>query len=250
MQRDRIKPNFFHEYVKEEVEEELWLVSYADMVTLLFGFFVILFSFSRLDDEKFDQLTEKVAEAFSADKKKQEGVSSVGVSSEERQLRAMQMLLTMFDLGSSNDEESIQKIEKKYAEYQQDKGTKNHLQEKFKTEKQEDVIDSGQKDLYHQVEIVLPETSLFASSSFVLNTVAISQLKTLAQDLMTIPGLELIEVTGHTDRRPIRLRTSVTNNFTLSSLRAGAVAEIFLNAGIEPKKISVRGMARTSSKQC
>lgn len=44
--------------------EEVWLVSYADMMTLLFGFFVILFSMSTLDDKKFESVRKDSSEQF------------------------------------------------------------------------------------------------------------------------------------------------------------------------------------------
>lgn len=41
-----------------------WLVSYADMMTLLVGFFVILLSFSTVDAEKFDEAKKAITEQF------------------------------------------------------------------------------------------------------------------------------------------------------------------------------------------
>lgn len=48
----------------EEHNEEGWLVSYADMMTLLFGFFVILFSMSNMDKKKYEQMSESLAKEF------------------------------------------------------------------------------------------------------------------------------------------------------------------------------------------
>lgn len=44
--------------------EGSWLVSYADMMTLLVGFFVILMSFSSVDQEKFDQIRKEATKTF------------------------------------------------------------------------------------------------------------------------------------------------------------------------------------------
>ncbi len=45
-------------------DESNWLVSYADMMTLLFGFFVLLYSFSRVDEKKFEIVRKDVARYF------------------------------------------------------------------------------------------------------------------------------------------------------------------------------------------
>ncbi len=45
-----------HEEHEEHVNHERWLVSYADMLTLLFVLFVVLFSMSNVDKAKFAQL--------------------------------------------------------------------------------------------------------------------------------------------------------------------------------------------------
>jgi chemotaxis protein MotB len=45
-------------------DESNWLVSYADMMTLLCGFFIMLFSMAKLDDPKFEKVKEAVAEHF------------------------------------------------------------------------------------------------------------------------------------------------------------------------------------------
>ena len=48
----------------EEHGEGNWLVSYADMMTLLVGFFVIMLSFATIDPEKFDEAARSVTQEF------------------------------------------------------------------------------------------------------------------------------------------------------------------------------------------
>jgi chemotaxis protein MotB len=45
-------------------DESNWLVSYADMMTLLFGFFVLMYSLSRFDNTRFDLVRKEVAKYF------------------------------------------------------------------------------------------------------------------------------------------------------------------------------------------
>ncbi len=51
-------------HVEEESGEGNWLVSYADMMTLLVGFFVILLSFSTMDPEKFEEARKSITAEF------------------------------------------------------------------------------------------------------------------------------------------------------------------------------------------
>jgi chemotaxis protein MotB len=46
------------------VSHERWLVSYADFITLMFAFFVVMFSSARIDKQKMSQLTEAIESGF------------------------------------------------------------------------------------------------------------------------------------------------------------------------------------------
>lgn len=51
-------------------DESNWLVSYADMMTLLFGFFVLMYSFSKVDTKKFEVVSKDMARSFGGNVKK------------------------------------------------------------------------------------------------------------------------------------------------------------------------------------
>jgi len=51
-------------HAEEHENHERWLVSYADMLTLLFVLFVVLFSMSQVDTRKFAKLADGLAEGF------------------------------------------------------------------------------------------------------------------------------------------------------------------------------------------
>lgn len=53
-----------HEEHEEHVNHERWLVSYADMMTLLFVLFVVLFSMSDVNQKKFAQLAQGLSQGF------------------------------------------------------------------------------------------------------------------------------------------------------------------------------------------
>jgi chemotaxis protein MotB len=55
-----------HEEHEEHVNHERWLVSYADMLTLLFVLFVVLYSMSSVDQKKFSELASGLSQGFGA----------------------------------------------------------------------------------------------------------------------------------------------------------------------------------------
>lgn len=55
---------------KSEDGESLWLLSYSDMMTLLFGFFVLLMSFSKIDFEAFEKVKKETTTLFGGEYKK------------------------------------------------------------------------------------------------------------------------------------------------------------------------------------
>src|SRR5208282_3339872 len=49
---------------RSRVTHDRWLVSYADFITLLFGFFVVLYAFARADQKKQIQVSQAINSAF------------------------------------------------------------------------------------------------------------------------------------------------------------------------------------------
>jgi chemotaxis protein MotB len=59
----KLKKNF-HRHVETDDGEGNWLISYADLMTLLWGFFVIISAFSTPDTTKVEKLKEQTAKAM------------------------------------------------------------------------------------------------------------------------------------------------------------------------------------------
>lgn len=76
-------------------DESNWLVSYADLMTLLFGFFVLLYSLTRFDNSKFDLVRKEIAKYFGGNIKE---VSAM--------IRAEQKLITV--LKGSGDSQGVE----------------------------------------------------------------------------------------------------------------------------------------------
>src|SRR6185295_1261708 len=58
----------------EHVNHERWLVSYADFITLLFAFFVVMFAVSQVDTKKLGHFTESFSKAVGIDLFPQPGI--------------------------------------------------------------------------------------------------------------------------------------------------------------------------------
>lgn len=58
---------------EEHENHERWLVSYADFITLLFAFFVVMYSISSVNEGKYRVVSEALKEAFSRDKHQRKG---------------------------------------------------------------------------------------------------------------------------------------------------------------------------------
>ena len=79
----RHKKHAKHEDAAPVHDESNWLVSYADMMTLLFGFFVLMYSFSKIDEKKFEIIRKDVARYFGGQVKSNPTVKKVEHEVEE-----------------------------------------------------------------------------------------------------------------------------------------------------------------------
>lgn len=222
-------------------QEELWIVSYADMMTLLFGFFVILYSLSQVDEKKFSAIGKEIADAFG--EKKKEEQNDVGQLNEQREIRALQYLIAMLNLGD-NMQEAVEKIERSTADNKGFEDAKQILKEAAKSEKGL-MLGFGPKFQEKTVitEIVFPDSMLFNSGKAELNPRAKSTLGEIAKLLGKVEGLAKVEVVGHTDSLRPSGKYPYANNWALSAARAGAVTDELARNGVPSKSLITRGMA-------
>lgn len=229
----------------EHAEEgEAWLVSYADMMTLLFGFFVIMFSLSQQDDKKMSAVGKELAEQFKGKTDKMN--TDTGILMEARQIRALQMLVALLNLGD-NIEKAIETIEKIVAGSKDMEAAKKILLKDIKGK--DKVIEELRMNITERddgVELSLPDTMLFESGGAELKPSAKAGLKKLVGYLNRVKGMTGLEIIGHTDSLPPSRSSKYPSNFALSAARAGAVTEEFIRMGLNPKGVVTRGMANLS----
>jgi chemotaxis protein MotB len=186
---------------------ERWLLTYADLITLLLAFFVVMYSMSKVDAKKFG----KMAEALN-------GVLKGGESVVKTQSDPKKTGHGLLQLGSLR---MVQKqVEERFKQI--------NRQGEIKTE----ITERG-------LVVHIMESALFKEASATLEPRAMQILDLIAGNVKNIPNHVRIE--GHTDDRPIN--TSVfPSNWELSSARATAVVRYFTNThGITPDRVSALG---------
>lgn len=181
-----------------------WVVSYADFITLLFAFFVVMYAISSVNVSKYKSLAEGMHSAFSQTGKKHAQVQN-SVSKDAQKASAV-------DLDAFDD------LEKKLAELQDSD---------YHTNRQNGWI-----------EMDIKSEALFDSGSADLKPLAIIKLMKLANVLKASPYPIALE--GYTDNIPIST-PQYPSNWELSSARASAVARILTTYGVDPGRITVTG---------
>ena len=226
---------------EEHAEEgEPWLVSYADLMTLLFGFFVVMYSLAAKQPKAKDCVRLKLLEAFQSDSP--DDGSPTGGSTEGAAMRSLQMLVTMLNLDSVEDlmdrvQKDAEKPDKNNpAEKASDKA--EQMKEKSAMEAFKKMV--GADDVKNLITIAIPADILFELGSTELSPVAKIKVQGIAKQLRTLSDVDEIEIVGHTDSSQ---STSANrfDNWTLSVIRASAVGRVLTASGIPEATLRVTG---------
>ena len=221
---------------RSRVGHDRWLVSYADFITLLFGFFVVLYAFARAGEKKQQQVSHAIDSAFHA-----AGMapSAAGASSDLSGARS-----------SSSAAEASQSAD----------SSDSVVEESIRTPSQiRDDLDRLRLDLTHSLSgqlashsislemgrdglvISLREAGFFASGSAAPKPEALPTLRFIAARLGATPYDLRIE--GHTDNVPIH-NAQFNSNWELSTARATSIAQLFLDLkAVPPDRLSAAGYA-------
>ncbi len=210
---------------EEPENHDRWLVSYADFITLLFAFFVVMYSISSVNDGKYRVLSDTLIAAFNTPPKSVVPLN-IGETSTSTQI-------------SKQDEISLIKlkpINSTHAKTLDD--INNELTENLKLLIEDQSVNITQYDDWISVE--MDASIIYTSGSSNLEIDAIPILQNLARILA--PLSNKIEVEGHTDNIPIH-NVFYPTNWELSAARAARVVNLFANSGVNPKRLTAIGFA-------
>lgn len=245
--------------VEQEEGSQGWLATFADLMSLLMCFFVLLLSFSELDVQKFKQIagsmkyafgvqnqinlqdipkgTSVIAQEFSPGKPEDTPFSRIEQVTFEQQHSKM-------DVAAPSKQDEKHYPDKNPNDQHDNKKPATGLLAQQIANTLAEELQAGQFELDNQGQqliIRIQENGSFASGSGFLQPRLKPALQKLSDILVDIPGK--LEVSGHTDSRPLN-NELFRDNLELSATRAIAVARI-LNEQNKLMNLSVRGMAAT-----
>lgn len=193
---------------------ERWLVSYADFITLLFAFFVVMYALS-LQGGKYQDLTESFDQAV--------GKEQPPAGSDAQASNA-----TGAPTEAAPEVDEMQQIAEQLAKrlsitFQQGAAQVRHLPQAIHIE-----FDAG---------------ILFPPAEANLSPAALSALRSVADVLQAYPQ-HTVQVIGHTDTLDIR-SLQYPSNWELSAARASSVVRLFVEAGISDQRLVAIGRGAT-----
>jgi chemotaxis protein MotB len=246
-----------------------WLATFADLMSLLMCFFVLLLSFSEMDAMKFKRMAGSMAQAFGIQNKLNvidipKGTSiiaqefSPGIPSPTPINEIWQKTEDVTEMSlevQCNNEYDVEA-----GDVAQDAGVKARIRlqlEKLIEETKKDAeqladalqaeIAAGEIEIEtegRKIIIRIRERGSFKSGSHELAEDYYDVMDEIRGVLMQKPGK--IQVQGHTDNIPIRRSPRYRSNWELSAARAISVAEELMKGGdINPRRFEVSGMGDT-----
>ena len=229
---------FLGQKLRKADDDGPWIVSYADMMTLLCCFFVILYSFSQIDDKKFKEFTKELGQSLNT-KKVEKAQELEDMSPDTRQARALHLLVGMLNIGEDVDG-VVKKVEANFESIKGLEAAKKALAKDGAKVQGIDMLSDANK-----ISVVMPMDTLFEKGSTRLTAQADKRIAQMAESISCISDLIVVEIEGHTGSNPASKKMGAQNLWAISALQAGVVAEAFLKHGLDRSRIVVRGMADT-----
>lgn len=235
--------------------KDRWLITYADLITLLLIFFVVMYAMSRLDVEKYEIVTQSLQHTFkSGDSVLEQGAGILGGDKNDTKNAGQggatdngtkaggangqgqesssdigQKPLTERELAFRKQEEELQNLMSRIEAY-------------IKENQLEDQINVA--DLPKGISITLSDRFMFDTGRADLKQDAaktLSKLASLFSELNTVVSIE-----GHTDNMPIGRGSAFKDNWELSGARALSVLRYFIDKEkLDPEGFQYAGYADT-----
>jgi chemotaxis protein MotB len=216
---------------KSHANNERWLVSYADFITLLFAFFVVLYSTSKADQKKQAAVSASINSAFStlgvfADTSRHSDGANPKTGATDQPVIPMNIVMGEDVLAPANVKQDLEQIRRKLQQTLSNQIAQHTVS-----------IQMGHDGLV----ISLREAGFFNSGSATPHPETLDTLRQVAAALSQTPYDLRIE--GHTDNIPIHT-DEFDSNWELSTARATRIARLLLDLNtMPPDRLSASGYA-------
>ncbi len=215
----------------EDSNPDRWLVSYADFITLLFAFFVVMYAISSVNQGKYTQLTNSMGTAFSGD-----GASGIKQDSNKNGLGAEGIIK-----GQQNSLIKPLPLTHLYNEKMRRERESMTNMGIALSNALSPLINEGKVRVIQNnrgIRIDIHDSLLFAPGSAELSFAAATIMNEIADRLKD--NVRPIQVEGHTDNAPIHTN-AFYSNWELSAVRASSVVRMLASAGIAESRLSALG---------
>jgi len=227
-------------YLEDDEKTDRWLISYADFITLLLAFFVVMYSISSVNDEKYRMLSQAFMTAFEKPERSLQVIQQGDINRTDNMVQGDNLDPvgaeldgnTQFDLTGGDTEEAK---EQRLALINQ------KLQSNLAELINNDLVNLNLKNDW--LLITIKSGLLFRSGSNKLVDSAKPVIESVSQTLNDTQNE--IRVRGYTDNVPIDSEY-FESNWTLSSARAIAVMNLMFDNGISPYQVVAEGYGEFS----
>ena len=200
--------------------DERWLLTYADLITLLFVLFVVMYAISTTDTRKFVALAQSVSAAFNADI--MQGQAAITITSGQD----TSVTQDQSQSGTSPVQSDLKAIKAALEDYAIGQGLGGEVEVGMSPD---------------GIVIRLDDALLFSSGRAYLDDHALKLINQIAGIIKPLPNQVRIE--GNTDDQAPG-GGLYASNWELSSARALAVLEALVNVGIGPDRLAATGFAQ------
>lgn len=214
-------------YIEEHDNHERWLVSYADFITLLFAFFVVMYALSTVNEGKYRILSDSMSSAF----------RNVQINSSA----PVQLPLTT-PIVSAPKQNVVSKAQEAAKQKQRD--TMRTVAKDI-LEVMAPLIEQGKVRVIETsrgVTIEINDSILFSPGQALLQPPLVKAMRSIAEVL--VPTEFPITIEGHTDNVPIAT-PQFPSNWELSAVRATTVLRLFADTGVASERLTAIGYADT-----
>ncbi len=213
----------------ENDNHERWLVSYADFITLLFAFFVVMYSLSSVNEGKYRVLSDSLVQAF-----RNININDSGEQIVLPPVAVTTPVLPVTPAPPSPQDEALAAQRKQTAERMRNMAEEIRRVLSPLTQAGRVSVSEGAFGISVEINASL----LFPPGEAVLGSGAVTALQAVAG---VLAGASFpITVEGHTDNIPIST-FRFPSNWELSAARAASVVRLFIDSGVRPDRLTAAG---------